>query len=78
MTGFGEVEVASSGVGGAGRRRHAGDPARSFGIDAERVDDPAQLDWRPGARVLVVPGDRDANVELHDRIHAEVARAVEA
>lgn len=52
--------------------------ARAHGVDAERVGSPEQLAWRPGTRVLVVPGDRDANVELHRRLDAAVAAAVMA
>jgi 2-succinyl-5-enolpyruvyl-6-hydroxy-3-cyclohexene-1-carboxylate synthase len=50
--------------------------ARAHGVEAERVTTPDQLDWAPGARVLVVPGDRDDNVALHDRLHAAVAEAL--
>jgi 2-succinyl-5-enolpyruvyl-6-hydroxy-3-cyclohexene-1-carboxylate synthase len=46
--------------------------SQAYGVDAERVDDVAQLDWRPGIRVLVVSTDRDENVALHDQL-ADVA-----
>ncbi|MFP5322848.1 MAG: 2-succinyl-5-enolpyruvyl-6-hydroxy-3-cyclohexene-1-carboxylate synthase, partial [Acidimicrobiia bacterium] len=50
--------------------------ARAYGIDAERVSSVDQLDWRPGTRVLVVPGDRDRNVEVHGRLNAAVGEAL--
>jgi len=50
--------------------------ARALGIDAARVSSPAELAWAPGTRVLVVPGERDANVELHARLHAAVEDAL--
>jgi len=48
----------------------------AYGVDAERVGDVEQLAWRPGTRVLVVPGDRDGNVELHRRLGRAVLDAV--
>jgi 2-succinyl-5-enolpyruvyl-6-hydroxy-3-cyclohexene-1-carboxylate synthase len=50
--------------------------AQAYGVDAERVEDVAQLDWRPGTRVLVVPTDRDENVALHERLAGAASRAV--
>jgi 2-succinyl-5-enolpyruvyl-6-hydroxy-3-cyclohexene-1-carboxylate synthase len=50
--------------------------ARAHGVDAEPVESLEQLAWRPGTRVLVVPGDRDDNVELHRRLDAAVAAAL--
>lgn len=52
--------------------------ARAHGVEAERVEDVEQLDWRPGVRVLVVPTDRDANVALHRRLDGAAAQAVQA
>ncbi|HEX4903079.1 MAG TPA: 2-succinyl-5-enolpyruvyl-6-hydroxy-3-cyclohexene-1-carboxylic-acid synthase [Acidimicrobiales bacterium] len=50
--------------------------ARSLGVDADAVTSPEQLAWSPGTRVLVVPGDRDANVDVHARLHAAVEGAL--
>lgn len=50
--------------------------ARAHGVDATAVASPDELAWRPGTRVLVVRGDRDANVALHAELGAAVARAV--
>jgi 2-succinyl-5-enolpyruvyl-6-hydroxy-3-cyclohexene-1-carboxylate synthase len=52
--------------------------AAAHGVDARRVDDPAALDWHPGTRVLVVPGDRDRNVEVHAALNQAVADALNA
>ncbi len=52
--------------------------AAAHGVRAERVTDPDQLDWRPGVRVLVVPGDRDENLALHRRLGEAVTDAVTA
>ncbi len=49
---------------------------RALGVPASRVDSPDQLSWQPGTRVLVVPGDRDTNVAVHDELHAAVAAAL--
>lgn len=55
--------------------------ARAYGVAAEVVDDPEALRAAvgapgPGVRVVVVRGDRAANVAEHDRLHAAVAAAV--
>lgn len=51
--------------------------SRAHGVEAERVEDVEQLDWRRGVRVLVVPTDRDANVALHRRLEEAAVRAVQ-
>ncbi len=51
--------------------------ARAHGVDADEVETLAALDWKPGARVRVVRSDRDANVAVHERLHAAVAIALE-
>lgn len=50
--------------------------AQAHGAPAAQVDDVAQLEWRPGVRVLVVPTDRDDNVALHGRLADIAGRAV--
>ena len=50
--------------------------SRAYGVEAERVESPEQLDWRPGVRVLVVPTDRDGNVALHRALDAAAIDAV--
>jgi 2-succinyl-5-enolpyruvyl-6-hydroxy-3-cyclohexene-1-carboxylate synthase len=50
--------------------------SQAFGVEAARVDSVDALAWRPGVRVLVVPTDRDGNVELHGRLDAAVQRAI--
>jgi len=52
--------------------------ARAYGVEAHRVDAIGELDWRPGARVLVVPTDRDDNVALHGRLTDAATEAVGA
>ena len=48
----------------------------AYGVEAERIDSPEQLAWRPGVRVLVVRTDRDENVALHRRLEAAASAAV--
>jgi len=50
--------------------------SRAYGVEAEAVTSVDQLAWRPGCRVLVVPGDRDGNVALHRRLDQAVLDAV--
>ncbi len=50
--------------------------AAAYGVDAACVESAEQLEWQPGTRVLVVPGDRDANRALHDDLNAAVADAL--
>jgi 2-succinyl-5-enolpyruvyl-6-hydroxy-3-cyclohexene-1-carboxylate synthase len=52
--------------------------ARAHGVEAEPVRSVDQLAWRSGTRVLVVPGDRDANVALHRRLDEVVTAALTA
>jgi len=52
--------------------------ARAHGVDADVVGSVEELAWRPGTRVLVVPGDRDANVALHRRLERAVLDALRA
>ena len=54
----------------------------AYGVEALRVERRDELDGflsvtdRPGVRVAVVPSDRRANVEVHDRLNAATAAAV--
>ena len=48
--------------------------ARAHGIDARPFDE-AELAGRGGVRALVATTDRDANLALHESVHAAVAAA---
>lgn len=50
--------------------------AAAHGVDAARVESAAQLDWQPGTRVLVVPGDRDTNLGVHAELNDAIAAAL--
>lgn len=46
--------------------------ARAFGVEADWVEDLDDLHPASGVRVLVVPGNRDDNVAIHDRLNRAV------
>ncbi len=52
--------------------------ARAYGVESGEVRSLEDLAMAPGVRVLVVRGDRDDNVSVHDRLNAAVAAAIGA
>lgn len=51
--------------------------AEAHGVPARQVSDQKEFSYEPGVRVLVVNTDRDENVEMHNRLNAAAAAAVE-
>jgi 2-succinyl-5-enolpyruvyl-6-hydroxy-3-cyclohexene-1-carboxylate synthase len=80
----------AAGLPGAVFERYWGTPhgidpvavAAAYGIHAHEISTRAALDdltataSKPGVRIGVVRSDRQANVAVHDRIHAAIAAAI--